>query len=179
MFFTVTTSRLLTLLYLCVSMLTASGSPLPPPDRVKPFGPEVSAGFRPESKVQLGQHKKEKKPTHAMLAIDDRMFHALSESGRSEIVLRPQEIPVHRLEYYKTRYNWITLGTVQFKSSAQQELAFEALLSIKLAPWEITGEDCWDYVGSALKTLNKYNIRLDSASISSKFEEKEKQFRDS
>ncbi|KAJ3747037.1 hypothetical protein DFH05DRAFT_1521371 [Lentinula detonsa] len=177
MLFTVTTSRLFTLLYLCVSMLTASGSPLPT-DGATGFPPEL---FRRESEleVRLGRYKSKpgQKPIrHVLLAIGDAMVHA-SWSDTSKTQLLPEQIPAEHLEYCRDNYDWFPLGKAKFKTPAAKELALKALLSIELPLHKEPGGNCWDYIESALKTLKEHKALPDSASTLKEFKENEEKFR--
>ncbi|KAJ3794103.1 hypothetical protein GGU11DRAFT_343544 [Lentinula aff. detonsa] len=157
MLFLVTASRLFTVLYLCVSMLTASGSPLP------------TSG---ELDIRLGLDILENEVViHAVLAIGVTRVHA-SWTDKSHTQLRPKEI-----QDVIRSYDWTPLGKAKFKSSADHEQALQALLSIELPPYKETGGDCWDYVEAALETLEKRDELLDSASILKGFKDKEKKFR--
>ncbi|KAJ3991656.1 hypothetical protein F5050DRAFT_1793062 [Lentinula boryana] len=177
MLFLVTASRLFTVLYLCVSMLTASGSPLPT-DGVTGFQPEL---FRRESEVevQLGRYKSKpgQKPIrHVLLAIGDVMVHA-SWSDTSKTRLLPEQIPVEHLEYCRDHYDWFPLGKAKFESPAAKELALKALLSIELPLHQEPGGNCWDYIESALTTLEKRDALPDSVSILKEFKKNEEKFR--
>ncbi|KAJ3992224.1 hypothetical protein F5050DRAFT_972387 [Lentinula boryana] len=172
MLFTVSTSRLFTLLYLCVSILTASGSPLPP-DGVISSRPELPPGSRFKSEVQLelGYDKlKQTSTVHAVLTIDDTTVHA-TWTDNSYTQLHPEEISEIRLKHFRSDFAWIPLGEAKFKSPADKEQALKDILSIKLPPYTETGGSCWNYIESALKTLTKREELLDSASVLEKFTE--------
>ncbi|KAJ3733303.1 hypothetical protein DFJ43DRAFT_223664 [Lentinula guzmanii] len=148
MLFAVTTSRLFTLLYLCVSMLTASGSPLAihgttyfDGDRV-----DVDLGFEVFENAEI---------SHAFLAIGDTMIHAdFFNMARKQMV--PKKIVVKTQEDTTRRdSHWAHLGKAKFKSPADQQQALQALLSIKLPPYKETGGKAWDYIQSALQTLKE------------------------
>ncbi|KAJ3996273.1 hypothetical protein F5050DRAFT_134646 [Lentinula boryana] len=177
MLFTVSTSRLLTLLYLCVSILTASGSPLPP-DGVTRFGPELPPGFfRPEVRLKLGVVKPKQSPIgHAVLAIDDVMVHA-TWADLTDTQLIPKKVPEEDLELYRRASKWFPLGKAKFKSQADKEQALTDMLSIKLPPYGKTGGGCWDYIESALETLRKRGELLDSASVLKEFTERKGHFK--
>ncbi|KAJ3784040.1 hypothetical protein GGU10DRAFT_334273 [Lentinula aff. detonsa] len=181
MLFTVTTSRLFTLLYLFVSILTASGSPLPPATR---FGPEPPPGLRRKSAwelklksvVQLGYCERDANPTHALLAIDDRILHAVwSDDSRTQ--LQPKEVKEDDELFYHLRCNWVTLGKAKFGSSADKDQALEALLSITMPLHKATGGKCWDYIELVLETMNKRKELVDFASILATFKVVQEKFR--
>ncbi|KAJ3983594.1 hypothetical protein F5890DRAFT_170263 [Lentinula detonsa] len=158
MLFAVTTSRLFTLLYLCVSMLTASGSPL------AIHGTTYFDGVRVD--VDLAFEVFENAMiSHAVLAIGDTMIHAdFFNTARKQMV--PKKIVGKSDEDTIRRKNhWAHLGKAKFKSPADQEQALQALLSIKLPPYKEAGGKAWDYIQSALETLKERDELLNPDSV--------------
>ncbi|KAJ3711858.1 hypothetical protein DFJ43DRAFT_1107155, partial [Lentinula guzmanii] len=155
-------------------ILTASGSPLPAATRI---GPETPPGLRRKfswerklkSVVKLGYCKHTDHPTHAALAIDDRIIHG-GWSDNSHTRLQPKEIPEEAETVYLLNCDWLTLGKAEFGSSADKNQAFKALLSIAMPLYKAPGGNCWDYIRSALETMNERKELVDFASILAKFE---------
>ncbi|KAJ3991655.1 hypothetical protein F5050DRAFT_1114746 [Lentinula boryana] len=157
MLFLVTASRLFTLLYLCVSMLTASGSPLAIPGTTYFDGVrvDVDLGFEVFDNAVI---------SHAVLAIGDTMIHAdFFNMARKQMV--PKKIVGKSGEDTRRGNHWAYLGKAKFKSSADQEQALQALLSIKLPPYKEAGGKAWDYIQSALETLKERDELLNPDAV--------------
>ncbi|KAJ3733300.1 hypothetical protein DFJ43DRAFT_1153316 [Lentinula guzmanii] len=107
---------------------------------------------------------------HMVLAIDDLIVEAVWADRPACTRLGPKKSP---LKPDSSTYDWFPLGKAKFES---KELAFEALLSIKMPLFKETGGKCMDYVESALKTLAERNELLRPASVMEKFEERKKIF---
>ncbi|KAJ3983595.1 hypothetical protein F5890DRAFT_1522244, partial [Lentinula detonsa] len=175
MLFLVTASRLFIVLYLCVSMLTASGSPLPASGGTPRH--QLPHESRPELDVQLGHSQPRGNPpvTHAILVIDDLVVTAVWTDRAAQTQLRPEAFAKKDLNRIRDHFAWITLGKAVFKSPAGTK---QALLSIELPPHKETGGKCWEYIGSALETLEARGELVEPTSIIKNFKEAKSKFRD-
>ncbi|KAJ3731030.1 hypothetical protein DFJ43DRAFT_443412 [Lentinula guzmanii] len=176
MLFTVTTSHLFTLLYLCVSMLTGSGSPLPAandrpviplPANDRPvihFGPEP--GYR--RNVELGHFcLGDLAVLHTALAIGDTLLYPTwTDKSRTQLF----HVDVNLTQHVRNEYEWVPLGKANFTDRGDEEAALNTLLRIELPPFKERGGTDWDYIESALNILTKRDELLDPRSVLQEFQ---------
>ncbi|KAJ3989717.1 hypothetical protein F5890DRAFT_1483835, partial [Lentinula detonsa] len=176
MLFTVTTSHLFTLLYLCVSMLTGSGSPLPAandrpviplPANDRPvihFGPEP--GYR--RNVELGHYSLgDLAVLHTALAIGDTLLYPTwTDQSKTQLI----HVDVKLTKHLRYEYDWVPLGIANFTDRGDEEAALNTLLRIELPPFKERGGNDWDYIESALNILTKRDELLDPRSVLQEFQ---------